>query len=243
MKLRVLAGAKTGTEIPLKKSKFIIGRASDCTLRAGSDAISRHHCVLLRDGSTVSVRDLGSRNGTYVNGEKIAKETQLSSGDTFSVGPLKFVFETAADIDREKKPKVKDVAEAVARTAENGAKQRVDSVHEEDDISRWLLDNDPADSATRETQAMHETQTFRMDETHAVGVPNKGDLVGDSADESETVMAEDLAEQPDQEPEGSGKGKKGKPKPGKLPFRPSKPKAENSGQAAADILREMARRR
>lgn len=235
MKLRVLAGAKTGTEIPLKKSKFIIGRASDCTLRAGSDAISRHHCVLLRDGSNVSVRDLGSRNGTYVNDEKITKETQLSSGDTFSAGPLKFVFETTADIDREKKPKVKDVAEAVARTAENGAKQREDSVHEEDDISRWLLDNGPSDPAKQESQSMHETQAIRMDETHAIGSPQ--------ADESETIMAEDLPDAAEGEAEGSGKGKKGKKEPGKLPFRPTKPKSENSGQAAADILREMARRR
>ena len=48
LKLIVLAGAKEGLEIPLKKDKFLIGRAKECALRAGSEAISRRHCAIVR---------------------------------------------------------------------------------------------------------------------------------------------------------------------------------------------------
>src|SRR5690606_17630712 len=159
MKLIVLAGAKEGTEIPLKKEKFVIGRSRECTLRAGSDAISRHHCLILRTDDGYTVRDLGSRNGTYVNGERIAAETELKHDDTLRVGPLEFRCEMSTDIDRSKKPKAKDVAEVVARSAEKGAGENVD----EDDISRWLLGPDPGSSV-----AMNETRNFRIDETRAI---------------------------------------------------------------------------
>ena len=75
LKLIVLAGAKQGLEIPLKKEKFLIGRAKECALRAGSEAISRRHCAIMRTGDGWTVKDLGSRNGTHVNDVRIAEET------------------------------------------------------------------------------------------------------------------------------------------------------------------------
>ncbi len=148
LKLVVLAGAKQGTEIPLKKEKFLIGRAKECALRAGSEAISRRHCAIVRTGGRVTVRDLGSRNGTFVNDERIEKEVPLSVGDELRVGPLKFRVAAVSSAPAaqppstpsaepqksQKKPPVKDVAGAVQRTlskAEEGTT--------EDDVSRWLL--------------------------------------------------------------------------------------------------------
>jgi pSer/pThr/pTyr-binding forkhead associated (FHA) protein len=56
-----------------------IGRAEDCLLRLPRDLIhldvSRHHCLLDIDPPTIWVRDLGSRNGTFVNGVKIGQRT------------------------------------------------------------------------------------------------------------------------------------------------------------------------
>ena len=95
LKLIVLAGAKEGTEIPLRKDKFLIGRAKECALRAGSEAISRRHCAIIRRESGYTVRDLGSRNGTHVNGEKITAEVALKDGDELRVGPLTFSVATA----------------------------------------------------------------------------------------------------------------------------------------------------
>src|SRR3954469_5105221 len=99
LKLIVLAGAKEGLEIPLKKDKFLIGRAKECALRAGSEAISRRHCAIIRRDTGWTVRDLGSRNGTHVNDEKITAEVPLKDGDELRVGPLKFRVTAAESKD------------------------------------------------------------------------------------------------------------------------------------------------
>src|SRR5436190_16667484 len=124
LKLIVLAGAKEGLEIPLRKEKFLIGRAKECALRAGSEAISRRHCAIIRRETGWTVRDLGSRNGTHVNDERITTEVPLKAGDVLRVGPLIFkvaVIEAtsavpAAPVDsaapttgKQRKPPVKDV--------------------------------------------------------------------------------------------------------------------------------------
>ena len=77
LKLIVLAGAKEGLEIPLRKDKFLIGRAKECALRAGSEAISRRHCAIVQGETGWTVRDLGSRNGTLVNGARITGKPRL----------------------------------------------------------------------------------------------------------------------------------------------------------------------
>jgi predicted component of type VI protein secretion system len=242
MKLVVLAGAKEGTEIPLKKEKFLIGRASDCTLRAGSEAISRHHCLVTRVDGAVAVRDLGSRNGTHVNGEKIAAETPLNHGDLLRVGPLEFRFEApqpvavaapVAPADNgaapaaHRRPKVTGVADVVARSA---AAEKPESL--EEDISRWLLE--PMVPGT----SMKETMSFRMDETRAVQ-----QLSGETAPVDE-VPAEATAEAATSD---SGVSeidpKTGKKKVGKLPTQPPKAQSKDSREAAVQILRDMARRR
>lgn len=223
MKLIVMAGAKQGTEIPLKKEKFVIGRSRECTLRAGSEAISRHHCVLLRTGDGYTIRDLGSRNGTYVNDERITEETELKHDDTVRVGPLEFRCEMQVDIDRSKKPKVKDVADAVARSGHTAGESDVF----EDDISRWLIGPEPGSAA------MHETQNFRVDDTHSLPVKRTIELPAETPADPKQETKEEATDD-----------KKGsKKQPGKLPPLPPKLKAKDSREAAANILREFGRRR
>ncbi|MBN1590359.1 MAG: FHA domain-containing protein [Pirellulales bacterium] len=81
----------------MKGSKFSIGRSPDCDLRAKSSRISRHHCVILVEKQRVIVRDLGSRNGTFVNGEKIEKEHSLNHGDQLSVGRFELEVQITDD--------------------------------------------------------------------------------------------------------------------------------------------------
>src|SRR5262249_54179097 len=60
-----------------------VGRAADCYLQLPNDMshwdISRHHCLFDIDPPSVRVRDLGSRNGTYVNGRRIGKRARYQS--------------------------------------------------------------------------------------------------------------------------------------------------------------------
>lgn len=88
--LKVVGGKHAGQVIPLNRRKYLIGREQDCQLRPNSDMVSRHHCVFSIDDFSVRLRDLGSTNGTLVNGERIRKETVLSSGDRILIGNLDF---------------------------------------------------------------------------------------------------------------------------------------------------------
>lgn len=90
VKLVVANGRNVGQAIPVSGPKFLIGRADDCQLRPRSDVISRYHCVILLEENYISVRDFGSKNGTFVNGEQIMGEQELHDGDRLRVGQLEF---------------------------------------------------------------------------------------------------------------------------------------------------------
>jgi len=96
VQLVVASGNRTGQVIPISIEKFIIGRAADCHLQPKSELISRYHCVILV-GEEIVVRDLGSRNGVRLNGERITAEQKLANGDKLAVGPLEFFVNISAD--------------------------------------------------------------------------------------------------------------------------------------------------
>ncbi len=88
--LKVVGGKHVGQVIPLNRRKFLIGREQDCQLRPNSDMVSRHHCVFSVDDYSVRLRDLGSTNGTLVNGERIRRDVVLVAGDKIIIGNLEF---------------------------------------------------------------------------------------------------------------------------------------------------------
>jgi pSer/pThr/pTyr-binding forkhead associated (FHA) protein len=79
--------------IPLTGDRVSIGKAPENdVVAAGDGTASRLHAVLERYASGWSIRDLGSRNGTYVNGEPITAERALRPGDEITIGETRFVF-------------------------------------------------------------------------------------------------------------------------------------------------------
>jgi predicted component of type VI protein secretion system len=68
----------------------VIGRREDCDFRIPLGDISRKHCRLIKEDSLLKVEDLGSSNGTYVNGKRI-HEAEVQPGDTIQIGPCVFV--------------------------------------------------------------------------------------------------------------------------------------------------------
>src|ERR1700728_5274564 len=85
-RLRILSGPHAGETIPIRRGKLLIGREEDCHLRPESEFVSRHHCVLLLDDYTLRIRDLGSKNGTFVNGRRVgSSETILLHDDMISI--------------------------------------------------------------------------------------------------------------------------------------------------------------
>lgn len=96
--LKVLGGKFQGKAIPLNTKRFLVGREQDCHLRPNSDSVSRHHCVFVIDDYTVRLRDLGSTNGTRVNGELIRHETVLKDGDEIHIGKLHLQLNVRAGV-------------------------------------------------------------------------------------------------------------------------------------------------
>ena len=76
--------------VPLKPGKIVIGRHDDCQIRIPAANVSRHHCEVVSGGAGVRIRDLGSSNGTFVNGHKV-DDVELSPGDVLEIGTLLFV--------------------------------------------------------------------------------------------------------------------------------------------------------
>ena len=88
--LKVIGGKQDGNLIPLTTKKFLIGREQDCHLRPGSESVSRHHCAINVDDFGVRIRDLGSSNGTLVNGTRIIGAQEIRTGDQIKIGSLEF---------------------------------------------------------------------------------------------------------------------------------------------------------
>ncbi len=87
-KLIVATGKSAGRAIVLKRPRLLIGRAEECDIRPLSEEVSRRHCQVLKESDHVAVEDLGSRNGTFVNGKLIEAKTLLHDGDRLRVGSL-----------------------------------------------------------------------------------------------------------------------------------------------------------
>ncbi|HVG60335.1 MAG TPA: FHA domain-containing protein, partial [Hyalangium sp.] len=90
--LLLLTGPSSGRRYELV-SEISIGRSPSCEIQVEDDKVSRRHAhIFVRDGQ-VWVRDLGSRNGTLVNGERLQGEARLLPGDRVQVGETTAMYE------------------------------------------------------------------------------------------------------------------------------------------------------
>ncbi len=80
-------------EILINKEEFLIGRGNDCDLRLTEAEISRHHCILRTRGLGTILQDLGSSNGTYLNGHRVISQAALNPGDLLKLGRFEFLLE------------------------------------------------------------------------------------------------------------------------------------------------------
>ena len=76
--------------IALPDDSITLGRAPDCDCLLTEPSVSRRHAELRSDGERWLLRDLGSRNGTRVNGVRVTAETEVRQGDVVAVGPVRY---------------------------------------------------------------------------------------------------------------------------------------------------------
>jgi len=94
--LLVIAGAHVGELHKLTEERTILGRGPTAHLRLASDGVSREHAELVVEGGRLHVNDLGSTNGTFVNGAR-ADGRELRDGDKISIGTATFLVFTHQD--------------------------------------------------------------------------------------------------------------------------------------------------
>jgi EAL domain-containing protein (putative c-di-GMP-specific phosphodiesterase class I) len=76
--------------VPIVPLPFIIGRQRDLSFPLPSGSVSRRHVEIYLDGPCLRIRDLGSTNGTFVNGQRIATDQPLDPGDVIRIGMFEF---------------------------------------------------------------------------------------------------------------------------------------------------------
>jgi len=95
--LKFISGKYQGGEFPLRANReIVIGRSSDLDMVLVEDMVSRKHAKIVTSDTNVVIQDLGSTNGTFVNGEKV-KKARLKEGDRILIGTsiLKLVVKAA----------------------------------------------------------------------------------------------------------------------------------------------------
>jgi len=97
---RVLIGTVDGQELrfPLFKDRLTIGRADQNDIQLKASCISRRHAVIVSDQDTTRVIDWGSRNGVFINTERVT-EHFLNNGDSVAIGTAKFRYEERSKRD------------------------------------------------------------------------------------------------------------------------------------------------
>jgi pSer/pThr/pTyr-binding forkhead associated (FHA) protein len=179
MKLRliVVGGVHEGKAIPINLPQFVIGRDPQCQLRPASAAISKRHCAVMVRGSQVFVRDFGSTNGTFVNGELVQGEVELHDGNKLKVGPLEFTVGLEVTTNAKAAPKP---APPAAKVGTKSGRESVDMSGPpsegptSDNIADLLLDDAgaaPAQSTLDTAESVPEGSTVM--ELPATGKPGE----------------------------------------------------------------------
>lgn len=229
VKLRVIQGPSAGKEFKLPVDTFVIGRGDGCHLKPKSDMVSRKHCALTVRDSKLFLEEFGSKNGTYVNGERIEGSVELKMGDEIRVGPLEFLILIDHTLGAVKRSKVSSVQEAASRVAKSSSSGN--------DVASWLEEADEEEKAQRLDNP--ETRQFRVDDTRA--------MTAEEIEASETTTEDSETDKSNTKSGmlglfGGGKPKKPKKEYGKLPPRASD-KPIDTQSAANSAIKKMFERR
>jgi len=79
-------------EVTLFPGRSVIGREADAAVRVDDRTISRHHAAIVIGGKSATVEDLDSKNGTFVNGQRVSSPVELRDGAVLEFGSVRMVF-------------------------------------------------------------------------------------------------------------------------------------------------------
>ena len=252
VQLVVVQGKPEGKVIPLVGPVFKIGRGETCHLRPNSELVSREHAQFSVHADKVTVQDLGSRNGTLVNGKALTETYVLKDRDLVQVGALTFAISIQGT----------PVA-AVAKTAANpestsnaalpaASKPAPDDVSF-DDIESWLVADNKSPAPERPSGVYGgDTITITAFKDNAAAKPVAAEPANDEEYERQQDAEDDDDEEENEEDEDATEEIPEEFVDESNPFfmkkkkeaeAATKPVFADTSDAASDILRRMLERR
>lgn len=87
-RLTIMTGVSAGQIVPVDGPNLVVGRSRASDLRLDDDGISRQHCRIMRRPGSIFVEDLGSTNGTFLNGGRVGEAQAVAPGDRIQIGPV-----------------------------------------------------------------------------------------------------------------------------------------------------------
>jgi len=95
--LTAISGPGFGKRFDIDRKETVLGRHPDCHVTIEVGAVSRQHAKIHRIGDRLELEDLGSRNGTFLNGQLVTQQTQLHDGDLIRICDVEFSFHKEED--------------------------------------------------------------------------------------------------------------------------------------------------
>lgn len=129
----------------VRGGRCLIGRQKTCDLPIPLSSVSREHCEVVIEGESARVRDLGSRNGTFRNGEKITEMVTLEPGDRIAIGPIVFTVQINGEPEYVEPPLLEAPTASTAQAASEADVPEGDDNN--DDLSGLLAEIDSDDSS------------------------------------------------------------------------------------------------
>ena len=169
--LIIQTGKHHGKRIDLAGKDCLIGRHESCKIRIASGDVSKQHCRLKHIDGKVHVKDLGSRNGTFINEERITEAVVLKAGDTLRVGPMTFLISEGKTA---RAAASAQVASSVATEATAATETATEKPADDDLIAAWLSEGGDEETSGQDT---------------TVVIPSAGQTVEDDDDDSFVELA------------------------------------------------------
>jgi pSer/pThr/pTyr-binding forkhead associated (FHA) protein len=145
--LIIQTGKHQGKTIDLAGTDCIIGRQENCKIRIASEDVSKQHCRLKHKPDGLYLKDLGSRNGTFLNDQQVTEEVKIQPGDLLRVGPMTFLVALG------KPSQAKTSASAGAVKSVGG------SDTDDDMIAAWLSEGGDLEKSGHDTTEVMPPQT------------------------------------------------------------------------------------
>jgi pSer/pThr/pTyr-binding forkhead associated (FHA) protein len=115
-----LVSADGGPSIDLLKDMTLFGRDEDCDVRLDHKSVSKLHCVVVKTDGLLLLRDLGSTNGTRVNGQRVRRAALLPN-DTVAIANMKYIVKFGVELEKMEKEEPKGRKDAAAHQLRRNA--------------------------------------------------------------------------------------------------------------------------